>query len=107
MDSFERNLEQAQRDLGIHPSDFIPVTYKTDSDWLKSFFINVFPTALLIGAILYMSRKASGGKGVSGVMPQGLLSGVMPQGLLSGVIPQGLLSGVIPQGLLSGVPQGG
>lgn len=67
VDSFERNLEQAQRDLGIHPSDFIPVTYKTDSDWLQSFFINVFPTALLIGAIWFMSRKASGGKGVSAV----------------------------------------
>lgn len=64
MDSFERNLEQAQRELGIHPSDFIPVTYKPDSDWVKSFFINVFPTVLLIGAIYFMSRRASGGKGV-------------------------------------------
>lgn len=63
MDSFERNLEQAQKEIGIHPSDFIPVTYKPDSDWLKSFLVNVFPTALLIGAIYFMSRRASGGKG--------------------------------------------
>ena len=66
VDSFERNLEQAQKELGIHPSDFIPVTYKPDSDWVKSFFINVFPTALLIGAIYFMSRRASGSKGVRG-----------------------------------------
>lgn len=64
MDTFERNLEQAQKEIGIQPSDYIPVTYKPDSDWLKSFVVNVFPTALLIGAIYFMSRKASGSKGV-------------------------------------------
>lgn len=65
VDSFERNLEQAQKEIGIHPSDYVPVTYKPDSDWLKSFLINVFPTALLVGAIYFMSRRASGSKGVS------------------------------------------
>lgn len=63
VDSFERNLEQAQKEMDIHPSDFIPVTYKTDSDWLKSFVLNIFPTLLLIGAFYYFSRKASGSKG--------------------------------------------
>ena len=65
VESFERNLEQVQKDMGIHSSEFLPVTYKADSDWLKSFFVSVFPTALLIGAIYFMSRKASGSKGVS------------------------------------------
>ena len=64
VDSFERNLEQAQKELDIHPSNFIPVTYKTDSDWVKSFMFNIFPTLLLIGAVYFMSRRASGGKGV-------------------------------------------
>ena len=64
VDSFERNLEQAQKELDIHPSDFIPVTYKTDSDWFKAFMLNIFPTLLLIGAFYYLSRRASGSKGV-------------------------------------------
>lgn len=65
MDSFERNLEQAQKEIGIIPSDFIPVTYNPDYEWVKSFFVNVFPTVLLIGAIVLLSRSASGKKGVS------------------------------------------
>ena len=65
MDSFERNLDQAQKEIGIHPSDFVPVTYKPDSEWYKSVLINILPTALLIGAIYFMSRRASGSKGVS------------------------------------------
>lgn len=30
VDSFERNLEQAQKELGIDPSHHIPVTYVTE-----------------------------------------------------------------------------
>jgi AFG3 family protein len=65
VDLFERNLEEAQKELDIHPSDFIPVTYKTDSDWAKSFLLNIFPTLLLIGAVYFLTKRASGGRGVS------------------------------------------
>ena len=32
MDTFERNLENAQLDIGVEPSNFLSVMYRTESD---------------------------------------------------------------------------
>jgi hypothetical protein len=33
VESFERKLEQVQRDMSIHPRDFIPVQYVNETNW--------------------------------------------------------------------------
>lgn len=68
MDSFERNLEQAQRELNIDPSNQIPVTYTSEPAWFQNLVINMLPSLLLIGALVYFGRRVSGssaGRGVS------------------------------------------
>ena len=67
MESFERSLEQAQRDLGIDPINQIPVSYVTEGEWLKG-LVWISPTLILIAATFFLTRKVSsemGGKGVS------------------------------------------
>lgn len=69
MDSFERNLEQAQRELGITAANHLPVTYVSEADWFKE-LLKLSPTLLILGAIIFFSRRlASGasGRGVSGI----------------------------------------
>ncbi len=69
VDAFERNLDQAQRDLGIDSSHFIPVTYPADPNWLQKAFVSVLPTLLILGTLVYFSRRMSSGasgRGVSG-----------------------------------------
>lgn len=34
VDSFERNLELAQKELGVDPTEFIAVSYVTETDLL-------------------------------------------------------------------------
>ncbi|PVU85576.1 hypothetical protein BB559_006938 [Furculomyces boomerangus] len=69
VESFERQLEEAQNELGIAPSHRIPVEYKSVTP-LSSILINFGPTLLLIGAFVYMSRRSgmggAGGGGSSG-----------------------------------------
>ena len=67
MDSFERNLEQAQRELGIDPANHIPVTYTAESALVQAVIVNVLPTLLIIGALVYFSRRVSGGSSGRGV----------------------------------------
>ena len=67
VDSFERNLEQAQRELGIDPANHIPVTYSSESAWLQNLIINTLPTLFLIGAFVYFGRRVSGGSAGRGV----------------------------------------
>lgn len=47
VDSFERNLENAQIDLNVEPQNFIPVVYKSEID--SSNVRDVIPTLLVIG----------------------------------------------------------
>ncbi|XP_074521841.1 mitochondrial inner membrane m-AAA protease component AFG3L1-like [Halichoeres trimaculatus] len=66
VDSFERNLEIAQQDLGVEPKQKVPVYYSTESD--GTLFLTVFPTLLLVGILLFASRQrplggGSGGRG--------------------------------------------
>lgn len=68
VDSFERNLELAQRELGIDPANQLPVTYVSEADWFKE-LLKLSPTLLILGALIYFSRRLStgaSGRGVSG-----------------------------------------
>ncbi|KAG1467342.1 hypothetical protein G6F56_004466 [Rhizopus delemar] len=59
VDAFERSLEQAQRELGIPSNEFIPVAYH-DYTSLGETLIHFAPTLLLIGLLVYMTRKGPG-----------------------------------------------
>lgn len=47
VDSFERNLENAQIELNIEPQNFAPVVYKSEID--ASTIKDLIPTLLIIG----------------------------------------------------------
>lgn len=70
VDTFERNLEQAQRELGIDPANHIPVTYSSEPAWFKNLVLNMLPTLLLIGAFVFFGRRLSGGASGRGVSYQ-------------------------------------
>ncbi|XP_075045184.1 mitochondrial inner membrane m-AAA protease component AFG3L1-like [Mixophyes fleayi] len=66
VDSFERNLEIVQTELGIEPADRVTVVYSTESD--GSFLLNLIPSLLIIGYLFYSLRRGvmgsvRGGKG--------------------------------------------
>ncbi|XP_029950701.1 AFG3-like protein 1 isoform X2 [Salarias fasciatus] len=59
VESFERNLEMAQQDLGINATRKVPVFYSSESD-------GVLPAILLVGVLLYTMRHGQvGGRNVS------------------------------------------
>ncbi|XP_045149793.1 differentially expressed in FDCP 8 homolog isoform X3 [Echinops telfairi] len=64
VDTFERNLESAQWELGIEPANHAAVVYTTESD--GSFFRSLVPTLLLVGILLYAVRRGPMGAGRSG-----------------------------------------
>lgn len=76
VDSFERNLENAQADLNVEPVNYIPVIYKTEIE--ASSLTGLLPTILIIGFLIYMMRRSAdmmgGGRGKKG---GGLFGGVM------------------------------
>ena len=65
VDAFERKLDEAQSELGIPQNQRLPVSYH-DEISLASTVLSFAPTLLLIGAIVYMSRRAAGGAGGGG-----------------------------------------
>lgn len=74
VDTFERNLETAQEELGIEAENRIPVLYVAESD--GSFIISMLPTFLIIYLIWYsMRRGTSGGRpgrgGIGGLFSVG------------------------------------
>jgi AFG3 family protein len=60
VDSFERNLEQAQSDLDIDPANRLPVTYVAEAEWLRE-VLKLAPTLLILGTIIFFSRRMAGG----------------------------------------------
>lgn len=76
VDSFERNLENAQADLNVEPINYVPVIYKSELE--ASALTGLLPTILIIGFLIYMMRRSSemmgGGRGRKG---GGLFGGVM------------------------------
>lgn len=76
VDSFERNLENAQIDMSIEPVNFIPVIYRTEIE--ASSVSGLLPTLLIIGFLIYMMRRSAGMMGgAGGRKGGGLFGGVM------------------------------
>ncbi|XP_045464467.1 AFG3-like protein 2 [Harmonia axyridis] len=76
VDSFERNLENAQIDLNLEPENFVPVIYKAEME--AASLTGVLPTILVIGFLIYMMRRSAemmGGR--RGKRGGGLFGGVM------------------------------
>ncbi|CAI6100251.1 unnamed protein product [Clonostachys chloroleuca] len=66
VESFERNLDQAQAELGIPSSQRIPVSYESGGSTLGNLFLAFGPTLLFIGLIIYTQRSMGGRAGGSG-----------------------------------------
>lgn len=75
VDSFERNLENAQIEMNIDPPNFIPVIYKTEME--ASSLTGMLPTLLIIGFLIYMMRRSADMMGRGGRKGGGLFGGVM------------------------------
>uniref|UniRef100_A0A1A8BFI6 AFG3 ATPase family member 3-like 2 n=1 Tax=Nothobranchius kadleci TaxID=1051664 RepID=A0A1A8BFI6_NOTKA len=72
VDTFERNLESAQNELGIESENRLPVVYSTESD--GTFLLSMLPTVLIIGFLLFMLRRGAAGAGRPGRGMGGLFS---------------------------------
>ncbi|XDA82993.1 hypothetical protein R6Z07M_012845 [Ovis aries] len=64
MDTFERNLETIQWELGIEPPNQAAMVYTTERD--GTFLRSLVPTLLLIGIFLYAMRRGPMGAGRGG-----------------------------------------
>ncbi|XP_055738566.1 AFG3-like protein 2 isoform X2 [Salvelinus fontinalis] len=64
VDTFERNLETAQYEMGIEGENRLPVVYSAESD--GSFLLSMLPTVLIIGFLLFMLRRGPAGAGRPG-----------------------------------------
>ncbi|KAH1003844.1 AFG3-like protein 2 [Dendroctonus ponderosae] len=76
VDSFERNLENAQNEMNIEPQNYVPVIYKTEIE--AASLSGILPTLLIIGFLLWMMRRSAemmGGR--RGKKGGGLFGGVM------------------------------
>ncbi|KAI1420636.1 peptidase family M41-domain-containing protein [Xylaria sp. FL1777] len=65
VDGFERRLEDAQNELGIPSSDRIPVSFAGESNFMN-LLLAFGPTVLLVGLLVYASRRGPGASGSSG-----------------------------------------
>lgn len=70
VDAFERKLDEAQSDLGIPSQERIPVAYQ-DEVSVASMVLSIAPTLLMIGFLVYMTRRAGaaggGSQGIFGI----------------------------------------
>ncbi|XP_041506562.1 AFG3-like protein 1 isoform X2 [Microtus oregoni] len=64
VDTFERNLESAQWELGIEPTNQAAVVYTTESD--GSLLRSLVPTLVLVSILLYAMRRGPMGTGRGG-----------------------------------------
>ncbi|XP_053322160.1 AFG3-like protein 2 isoform X2 [Spea bombifrons] len=73
VDTFERNLETLQQELGIEGENRLPVVYAAESD--GSFLLSMLPTVLIIGFLLYTLRRGPAGgrpgRGMGGLFSVG------------------------------------
>ncbi|KAM4056219.1 peptidase family M41 domain-containing protein [Hirsutella rhossiliensis] len=67
VESFEKKLEEAQDQLGIPPSQRIPVSYETGGSTFGNLFLAFGPTLLFIGLILWTQKSMSGRGGAGGM----------------------------------------
>merc|ERR1711871_978008 len=70
-ESLERKLEDAQREMGMEPREWIPVKYSSETSAM-AVFLSFAPTLLLIGAFLFAARRMGGaGGGPGGIFKVG------------------------------------
>jgi AFG3 family protein len=66
-DAFERRLDEAQAELGIPPTERIPVSYAKQG-LFTTLLVGFGPTLLLVGLLIWSMRRVGGaGGGASGV----------------------------------------
>ena len=80
VETFDRNLENAEQELGLDPSRSVPVTYKTQME-MSSFF-SFIPTLLLIGFLVWSMRRAGSMMGGMGGPGKGGKGGGMFGGMM-------------------------
>ncbi|KAK7421759.1 AAA ATPase afg3 [Neonectria punicea] len=68
VESFERKLEEAQDQLGIPPSERIPVSFESGGGTFGNLLLAFGPTLLFIGLILWTQRSMGGRGGAGGGM---------------------------------------
>lgn len=64
-ESFEQKLDEAQKELGIPSNERIPVSYRDEISVFQT-LLHFAPTVLLIGVLVYMTRRGAGGAGGQG-----------------------------------------
>lgn len=70
IDAFERRLDEAQQELGIPSNERIPVSYAGESGFMK-LLLAFGPTVVLVGLLLWASRRGPGGGAGSGIFGMG------------------------------------
>lgn len=65
VETFERHLDEAQKELGIPATERIPVTY-AEAGQLANLLLAFGPTLLIIGLIYYTMRRGPGAGGGAG-----------------------------------------
>ena len=81
VETFERNLETVQHELGIDPARSVPVVYKSQTE--LGTVLSFLPTVLLIGFLIWSMRRAGsmmggmGGAGRGGAGGGGLFGNMM------------------------------
>lgn len=71
-DALERKLDDAQREIGTDPREWIPVQFSSETSPM-AVFMSFAPTLLLIGAFIFAARKmgAGGAGGPGGIFKVG------------------------------------
>ena len=80
VESFERKLDQTQRELGFKPKEFVSVQYTSDSTITSELF-SVIPTFLLMAMMVWFVRGLmNGASGLGGMGGRGGPGGIFQMG---------------------------
>ncbi|KAK9844071.1 hypothetical protein WJX81_003751 [Elliptochloris bilobata] len=60
VDSFERKMEEAQEDMGLPPSSWVPITYTSEMGWQME-LLRLLPMVGLLGLYMWFTRRQLGG----------------------------------------------
>ncbi|KJE92907.1 AFG3-like protein 2 [Capsaspora owczarzaki ATCC 30864] len=56
VDTFERQMEQAQKELNIEPREFVPISYLTEADY-SSALLSLASPLIFFGVMIWLIRK--------------------------------------------------
>ncbi|XP_068117925.1 mitochondrial inner membrane m-AAA protease component AFG3L1-like isoform X2 [Hyperolius riggenbachi] len=65
VDTFERNLEAAQLEMGLESAEHVTVVYRSQMNW-RSILMNFIPTIVIVAFLLYMRRRGPMGAATGG-----------------------------------------